>query len=61
MIKKKLNWGLKRKSTWIRLAILSIILIGVSWGGWKTMLQMPGESYRDALLPLTVEEQQLAQ
>lgn len=25
------------------------------------MLQMPGESYRDALLPLTVEEQELAQ
>ncbi|MDJ1172981.1 M28 family peptidase [Roseofilum sp. BLCC_M114] len=25
------------------------------------MLQMPGESYRDALSPLTVEEQQLAQ
>ncbi len=25
------------------------------------MLQMPGKSYQDALLPLTVEEQQLAQ
>ncbi|OJJ24449.1 hypothetical protein BI308_16745 [Roseofilum reptotaenium AO1-A] len=24
------------------------------------MLQMPGESYRDALSPLTIEEQQLA-
>ncbi|OCR01745.1 aminopeptidase [Oscillatoriales cyanobacterium USR001] len=40
----------------IRLAILSIVLIIVIFGGYLTMIAMPGKSYSGEIPPLTTQE-----